>query len=288
MTEPPAQSARLVRYVVAVIAAFALLPSSPRLYCVAAAAPSEIDGVATHRVASPYQSDTTEVRVLMPRDLPLTMRIPAIYVLPVEPRDEHRYGDGLAEIARHQLHQKHGVLFVAPSFSALPWYADHPSDPQFAQESHFVKVVVPLIDKTYPTVAERRGRLLLGFSKSGWGAMTLLLRHPELFDRAAAWDAPLWLDEPGRYGSGEIFGTPENFRRYQVSALLTSRARQLGNEPRLILAGHGAFAADHEQAHQLLERLQVPHIYLDGPTRQHDWHSGWVTPTVEQLLSPAR
>ena len=60
------------------------------------------------------------------------------------------------------------------------------------------------------------GRLLLGFSKSGWGAFSLLLRHPDVFGRAAAWDAPLMMNKPGPYGSGDIFGTPENFARYQI------------------------------------------------------------------------
>jgi hypothetical protein len=59
------------------------------------------------------------------------------------------------------------------------------------------------------------GLLLLGFSKSGWGALfSLLLRHPDVFGKAAAWDAPLVMDSPGRHGNGDIFGTPENFEKY--------------------------------------------------------------------------
>ncbi|HEY3787861.1 MAG TPA: alpha/beta hydrolase-fold protein [Urbifossiella sp.] len=54
-----------------------------------------------------------------------------------------------------------------------------------------MKVFVPFIDKTYPVRAEAGGRLLLGFSKSGWGAYSLRMRHPDLFGKAAAWDAPL-------------------------------------------------------------------------------------------------
>ena len=51
----------------------------------------------------------------------------------------------------------------------------------------------------------------IGFSKSGWGAFSLLLRHPEVFGRAAAWDAPLMLEQPNRYGMGAVFGSQENF-----------------------------------------------------------------------------
>ena len=44
-------------------------------------------------------------------------------------------------------------MFVAPTFSHLPWYADHPTKPEIRQETYFLKVVVPFIDKTYPVRA---------------------------------------------------------------------------------------------------------------------------------------
>ena len=31
--------------------------------------------------------------------------------------------------------------------------------------------------------------------------------------------------------------------------------------------------------------LKVPHVYRDGPKRQHIWESGWLTEAVELLLS---
>ena len=94
------------------------------------------------------------------------------------------------------------------------------------QEACFLQVIVPYIEHHYPVEAERSSRLLLGFSKSGWGAYSLLLRHPDLFGRAAAWDAPLMKDRPDQYGMGEIFGTQENFEKYQVTRLLEQCGRE--------------------------------------------------------------
>ena len=54
---------------------------------------------------------------------------------------------------------------------------------------------------------------------------------------------------------------------------------------RLILLGYGNFRDQHEQAHSLMVDLKVPHIYRDGPKRQHIWESGWLTEAVELLLS---
>ena len=122
-----------------------------------------------------------------------------------------RWGDAFAEIKKHDLHNKHNAVCVFPTFADLPWYADHPENPQLQQEAYLLHDVLPLVEKHYPV---REERLLVGFSKSGWGAWSLLLRHPDLFHRAAAFDAPMMMDAPGKYGSGPIFGTVENFRNY--------------------------------------------------------------------------
>lgn len=50
----------------------------------------------------------------------------------------------------------------------------------------FVKELIPHIDRTYRTIADRSGRGLEGFSQGGRGTMRLSLRYPELFGSAAA------------------------------------------------------------------------------------------------------
>jgi LmbE family N-acetylglucosaminyl deacetylase len=242
------------------------------------------DGFLVHTVRSEYQAGVTEVRVLLPDALPANDRIPVVYVLPVEARNERRYGDGLVEVRRHDLHNTFRAIFVAPTFSHLPWYADHPTDPQIRQESYFLKVVVPFIESRYPAGSGPADRLLLGFSKSGWGAFSLLLRHPDVFGKAAAWDAPLVMDKPGLYGSAEVFGTPENFDRYRLTSLLTSRSAELGDDVRLIHLGYGNFRGEHEAFETHLKKQKLPHRYVNGPKRDHTWTSGWLTEATEMLL----
>ncbi|HBN78885.1 MAG TPA: hypothetical protein DD473_24350 [Planctomycetaceae bacterium] len=240
--------------------------------------------IRVHKIESPDQSEATQVRVLLPPDLDTNKFYPVIYVLPVEQGRESRYGDGLLEVREHRLHKKYNCIFVAPTFSQLPWYADHPDVKAIRQESYFLKTVVPFVEKTYPVSKKPEDRLLLGFSKSGWGAWSLLLRHPDFFGRAAAWDAPMMMKQIGKYGNGPIFGTQENFETYRIDNLLRANAESLQDQPRLILTGIGNFADHHEQAHQLLEELKIPHHYRDTPERSHDWHSGWVSEAVELLM----
>ncbi|NUQ65598.1 MAG: hypothetical protein HUU20_24275 [Pirellulales bacterium] len=244
------------------------------------------EGFQVHGVESPYQAGRTEIRVLRPDRLEEGRRYPVVYVLPVEAGNEARFGNGLVEVKRQDLHNKHRAVFVAPTFSHLPWYADHPTDPEIRQETYLLRIVVPLVEKQYPVQANTDGRLLLGFSKSGWGAMGLLLRHPDVFGRAAAWDAPLMKNKPDQFGMEGIFATQENFEKYQVTKLLQGRAVELQGPNRLVLTGYGNFREHHQQAHDLMMRLGVAHEYRDGPARKHDWHSGWVEEAVGLLLHP--
>ncbi len=244
----------------------------------------ERNGILSHTVTSRCQAGSTRIRVLPPERLDRTRCYRVVYVLPVEPKQECKYGDGLLEVEQLDLHNRYDTMFVAPTFSSLPWYADHPKDPELRQETYLLEIVVPLIEEHYPVQADTAGRLLLGFSKSGWGAFSLLLRHPDIFGKAAAWDAPLMKEKPDQFGMAGVFATQDNFEQYQITRLLTRNAVSLREGNRLVLAGYGNFRQHGRQAHTLMEDLRIPHIWRDGPPRNHDWHSGWVEEVVVLLL----
>ena len=240
-----------------------------------------------HTVESEFQAKPTKIRVLLPDvekvDEDRTRRL--VFVLPVEAGDGRRYGDGLDEVEKLGLHNKHRVICIAPTFSQLPWFADHPTDPQVRQESHLLKVVLPFIDERYTSKSETSSRYLFGFSKSGWGAWSLLLRNPELFARAAAWDAPMEMKRP-QYGSQPIFGTQDNFLKYRVPNLLEQRTKELSSENRLVLTGYaGNFRKDHQAVHKMMEARGIQHDYRDGPQRKHRWDSDWLSEAFELLLA---
>lgn len=63
---------------------------------------------------------------------------------------------------------------------------DMPDDDRAQGASVFIKELIPHIDSTYRTIADRSGRGLEGFSQGGRGTMRLALRYPTLFCSAAA------------------------------------------------------------------------------------------------------
>jgi len=247
----------------------------------------ERDGVFYHTLPCAFQQAPLEIQVLLPDQGIPGVCYPVVYLLPVEAWGESRWGDPLREVRAHQLHNLHQVICVVPGFDHLPWYADHPTNPFIRQESAFLHAVLPHIASCYPTLETPRGRRLLGFSKSGWGAFSLLLRHPQLFGKAAAWDAPLMQAQPNDFGMEEIFATQENFDPYQLSSLFEQHATQLRRGTYLALTGYSAFQDDMRRAHELLRRLLIPHHYADGPERAHHWESGWMPQAFALLMGDA-
>jgi esterase/lipase superfamily enzyme len=251
-------------------------------------ASSEPD-VDRYELLSPHQPSGNVVRVLLPGKLKADPSQLAeddgyrlLYVLPVERGLESRYGDGLGEILKLDLHNLHDLIVIAPSFSQLPWYADHPDDPRRAQQRYVIESLIPAIDRQFPIRQPRR--LLLGFSKSGWGAVSLLLRRPDLFEAAAAWDAPLMVEDIDKYGMKEILGTRDHFGLYALPQRLRESADTLRQRPRLVLTGHGNFVQPMQDAQRLLEDLSIPHAFDFQARLAHRWDSGWVGLAVRLML----
>lgn len=247
--------------------------------------------IISYRVASPFQSDYTTVRVLTPDNMDLEKEYKVLYILPVIENDNRRFGDGLLEIQKYNYHNTHQLICVAPEFTSLPWYADHATNQGKQDESHLLKTVIPYIDGILPTLKSKEGRLLIGFSKSGWGALTLLLRNAEVFDKAVGWDIGIRIDT-GDLDASKIeekinrdFGTKDNFEKYRISSLLRQKGTELGSTERLFYYNtEGNRGWGGTKIHQLMVELGIPHRYLYEPKRKHRWDSGWIPEAVNFLV----
>ena len=244
--------------------------------------------IVVHEVESEFLGGASKIEVLLPDDHDPAAIYPVLYVLPVNAGVQGPWGHAMTEARRTGVANRHAVICVAPGFDRMPWYADHPRDSTMRHESHLLRVVVPYIDRCYPTGSDSLGRWLVGFSKSGWGAYSLLLRHPEVFARAASWDAPLHKDAPDEWDMPEMFASQANFENYQITALLERRAGELSRGPcRLALLGHDLYRAETERLHRRMTELSIPHAYRNHERSEHDWHGGWFAPAVERLVSMA-
>jgi enterochelin esterase-like enzyme len=251
----------------------------------------DADGFVAYSVSSNFQRSSNTIRVLLPSNYDPTKSYRVVYVLPVEKGNGRQFGDGLITARNLRLQNTYDAIFVAPTFSDNPWYADHVSNSQIWQETYFRKVVVPFVEDQYGIDARPENRLLLGFSKSGYGAVSMLLRFPETFGRAVTWDSPLTMSDPkAGFGFLDVLGSRQNFtQNYQVTSLIANRGSALtGSTPRIILMGYSnsyPYYRDHASIDAQLTKLRIPHIHVTGVLRSHVWHSGWMVDAVKYLLT---
>jgi esterase/lipase superfamily enzyme len=272
---------------VAVALAGTALPGAPEIAPAPHAAipakfegPERKDGIDTYVVTSDYQQKPVKLYVLCPDKMDCAKQYKVLFVLPAWAPSS----DGIREVKRLDLHNKYDLICVGPDFATMPWYADHSENPKIRYDSYIPDVIVPFIDRTYPTIPKVEGRHLIGFSKSGLGAVSLLLRHPDVFGRAASWDGIIIMENrPEFYGSKEHY-----MANYYVPNLLARRAELLKKQPaRIAIVGYGIMSFEKltEDVHKLLDKHGVPHYYENGTRRMHDWKSGWLAPLVEVLMT---
>jgi len=72
------------------------------------------------------------------------------------------------------------MIMVFPNGGRSTMYQDS-GDGRFMAETTFVKELIPHIDATYRTIADRKGRCIEGFSMGGRGSTHLAMKYPQLF-----------------------------------------------------------------------------------------------------------
>lgn len=145
--------------------------------------------------------EETRVRVLVPRDWRDSgERYPVIYLL-------HGAGDDASAwtekqdgypVTLEEFTEGNDVIVVMPdgggAGSPPGWYSDWYNEGEFGPpewETYHVAQLVRLIDQSFPTRAERRGRIVAGLSMGGFGAMSYAARHPHLFAGAFSFSGAL-------------------------------------------------------------------------------------------------
>ena len=241
------------------------------------------NGFVVHNVRSEFQSGPTQIFVRMPAK-PASGPLRVLYILPVEAHDGKRWGDARAEVAKLDLANRYGsdlrISDLQPS-ALVRRPRERPAHP--AGELFPRRRRCRLSSAPIPRGAERDARAVARLQQVRLGRVVALLRHPDMFGKAAAWDAPMTMSTP-RYGMAPIVGTQQNFERYRITALLRAHGRELGDEPRLMLTGWNLYRAQTQGARRLLQELKIPHAYRDGPQRPHHWNSGWMAELAQWVV----
>jgi hypothetical protein len=264
----------------------------------------DANGVKYYPVKSIYQGSQEQIiRVLEPTNPPPGKPRRLLYVLPIDAGVDSlssTLSDGLEELRLLNVPNLFNMTLIAPALPYEPWYGDNIPDAK-QMESFIVDDLVPFGDTfAQGTIPQR---YLIGFSKSGNGALLLILRHPGVFNGAAIWDSPTQVANISSYPGLVInFGTQANFSSSIIPALVTSNASAFQQQTRLWISGDQAlYQNDMIALHNELTAASIPHTWVEGGARAHSWSSGWLdgavtsidafatlTPPAEGALPPPR
>ncbi len=229
------------------------------------------------KIKSDYQEDSTIIRIVG-TEITDDSILNLVFVLPVEEnKKDYKYGIGIDECQKLidcKLVSKN-VVFIQPDYIRIPWYGNHISNKKIRQLDYTLEVIKYMKAK-YSNLDKKIKVFLLGFSKSGWGAMNILISHANLIDGILIWDAPLSIRGIEKYGMQQIFGSEDNFNKdYFLLRENGIRHEELNNKI-IIIGGYDYFEDSTNEFLDLLDKNRIEYLYDNSLRYPHKWDKNWI------------
>jgi endo-1,4-beta-xylanase len=228
-------------------------------------------GVEHKTYFSPAMKTAVGYNVYLPPGYPGTgVRYPVIYWL--HGRGGTEYG---SLVMARQLDQAIKAGAVPPTImvfvngGAQSLYSDS-FDRRYLSETTVIRELLPHIDRTYRTVADRKGRAIQGMSMGGAGAMKLGLKFPELFGSVVAFAGGYvdvdFLAARAPEIFAKVFGSDrERFKANDPFEIARRQKNQVnGHLPIKMYVGTADVSLDQSRRfHAHLDALGIAHEYVE-------------------------
>ena len=203
------------------------------------------------------------VRVLTPQHPSTNYSHSFLYDLPVQPGlAQSTWGSGLDELHKLDVEDEYNATIIEPIFPVDPWYADNAVDPTINYETFMSTILPGWVDSHFSTTGTEKN-LLVGFSKSGYGALDLEFKHPSVFSAVAAFDFPADMTSPSAYG------TEENFENnYELTGNFIDNWKAPFTAQDRILISEGPVLRERRRGLQLLTHIAWRHAYAVEPNER--------------------
>jgi 20S proteasome alpha/beta subunit len=227
------------------------------------------------------------VRVLVPDHPSTDYEHNFLFALPVEAGlAQSTYGSGLDELRQLDVQDKYDATIIEPIFPIDSWYANSNIDATINFETFTATLLTAWVDSNFATSGIEKN-LLIGFSKSGYGDLDLLFKHPTTFDAAAAFDFPADMTAYDEFGSSSStnYGTDANFQNnYRMTDTFIDTWRApFTTEDRVLISEGDVFAPQVADFDALLTSQGVEHTLLTQTSDAHSWPGGWLSDAVAGL-----
>lgn len=227
------------------------------------------------KIKSDYQEDSSYLRIIN-STITEDSNFNLVFVLPVEAfKENYKYRSGIDECKKliDSYKISNNVVFIQPDYIRIPWYGNHISNKSIWQ----LDFTVDLIKSYRLKYSNKKFKVyLLGFSKSGWGSMNILIKYPELIDGILIWDAPLSTKWNEKWGMHYSFGNEENFmNNYYLMRENGIEFERLKNK-KIVIGGYDLFEKQTKDFLIRLDENDIKYIYDDNLRTKHEWNKDWI------------
>jgi len=164
------------------------------------------------------------------------------------------------------------MIQVMPNGGKGTYYKDS-RDGKWPAETMIMREVIPLIDSTYRTIANREGRAIEGFSMGGRGSTRLAIKYPDMFCSLfnQAGNVPHTANDfdpskPDVYPNFYLGTDKARYEENDVFLLLKKNLAKIKDRLRIQVwcgtadAGH---IATVREFHQALREVAIDHTYME-------------------------
>jgi putative tributyrin esterase len=278
---------RAVRFVVLIaqitVLSLLAITAAAQTSAASSAAPPLPTGLQTVEFFSPAVDRSMKYDIVLPENYDAqTERYPVLYLLHGYMQNYTVWGRNLA--AAFYAAELGDLIIVMPD-GGNSWfinYAENENGQLNNWESHIIEDVIPHVDASFRTVAQREGRAIAGLSMGGYGAFMLGLRHPDMFVSIASTSGALSYarDRSTAIEQGQIRVPPRSRSPEQqaeiakadefISAIIAIPGFSTQDERTPLgadfLTVEQAQAYDPFQIIYTVPKSRLPHIYIDSGT----------------------
>jgi enterochelin esterase-like enzyme len=165
------------------------------------------------------------------------------------------------------------IIMVFPNGGRSTMYQDS-GDGRFLAETMMTKELIPHIDATYRTIADRMARCIEGFSMGGRGSTNLAMKHPSLFASLFNQSGNVYhVSDPSKLPNAYLGADPEGLKANDAFLNLQKNLDYIKANLRIQVAC-GTADPDHltsvREYHAALTESGVPHSYFEVEGLDHN------------------
>jgi len=168
------------------------------------------------------------------------------------------------------------MIYVTANGEKNSGYVDSP-DGTIMSDTAIIKELIPHIDATYRTIADRSDRAIEGFSMGGQGALLFAFKYPDMFCAVCGYGAGLARGAELQKELPVVFKKMHNdnieqfdhssawfYAKENADRIREKVAIKLG------LGDKDTHLDRNRRMHALLNELKIPHEYQELPDVKHD------------------